>query len=331
MTTRMVSIGIAALAVASLAACSSAGSNASNSSSADSASGKSITFIAGNKANGFYINMSCGIQAAAKAKNVKVDLTGPTQFSPTAQLPVIQAVAAKRPDALIIGPTDSTALTPTLKQLQSAGTKIVIVDQDVADTSVGVSRITSDNEAGGRQAADAMAKLINNTGKVLVLDIAPGAQASGLRAKGFISEMAAKYPNVKIVGTQYGQDDPTKAAGLVSAALSADPDLAGVFADDNQGALGAVTAIRTAGKTGKVKLVGFDGDPAEVAALKAGSIDALVTQEPYQIGSQAVTHALAALNGKTPPARTNTKTTVVTPQNVNDPAVSKFFYTSKCS
>jgi ABC-type sugar transport system substrate-binding protein len=310
---------IAATAVLGLAACGSS-----------SGSAKSITFIAGNKANGFYINMACGVKAAAKKAGVAVTLTGPTQFAPTAQMPVIQAVAAKSPKAVIIGPTDATALTPTLKQMQGTGTKLVVVDQDITDTSVGISRIASDNEQGGRQAADAMAQLIGEKGEVLVLDIAPGSAASGLRAKGFTDQIK-KYPGITLVGTQYDQSDATRAASLVSATLAAHPNLAGVFADANEGALGTVTAVRSAGKTGTVKVIGFDADPAEIAALKAGTIDALVTQRPYEIGESAVTAALAAMDGKKVEATEATGTTLVTPENVDDPSVSKYFYTDTCS
>jgi ABC-type sugar transport system substrate-binding protein len=314
---------VLATALLGLAACSSG---------SDSAGGSgTITFIAGNKANGFYINMACGVKAEAKKEGVKVELTGPTEFNPTAQLPVIQAVAAKSPKAVIIGPTDAKSLTGNLKQMQSSGTKLVIVDQDVEDTSVGESRITSNNEEGGRQAADHMAELLGGKGKVLVLDIAPGAAASGLRAKGFIEQIESKYPDIELVGTQYDQSDASRAASLVSATIAAHSDLAGVFADANQGALGAVTAIRSAGKTGTIKLIGFDGDPAEIKALKAGSIDALVTQRPYEIGEAAVKAAVAAMDGKDVDAREATGTTLVTPQNVDDPEVSKYFYTDSCS
>jgi ribose transport system substrate-binding protein len=326
-TAGVVGVSIAAMG---LVACGSDSGSGTGTGTASSG-GKSITFIAGNKTNGFYINMSCGVEAAAKKAGVSVKSTGPTEFNPTAQLPVIQAAAASNPKAVIIGPTDAKALIGPLKQLQASGAKIVIVDQDVDDASIGVSRISSNNEEGGRQAADAMAKLIGGKGKVLVLDIAPGSQASGARAEGFKAQIADKYPDIEIVGTQYDQSDPTRAASIVSSTLAAHPDLAGVFADANQGALGSVTALRNAGKTGDVKLVGFDGDPAEIEALKKGQIDALVTQQPYQIGADAVDAAVAALDGKTPEAKTATPTTLVTPENVDDPEVSKYFYTSECS
>ena len=109
--------------------------------------------ITGVKSDPFYITMACAAQQEAKKRGVKLTVNGSAQWDVSVQRPIIDSVAAKHPDGLLISPVDTAALTPSLNQIQNAGTKVVLVDTTVTDDSIGVSRISSDNEAGGRAAA----------------------------------------------------------------------------------------------------------------------------------------------------------------------------------
>jgi ribose transport system substrate-binding protein len=285
----VLAVGIAAVTVA---ACGS-----SNSSSGGSGGKKyNMTLIAGVKGDQFYITMNCGAQAEAKKLGVSLNFQGPDQFSPSLQTPIVNAVAAKKPDAVLVAPTDSKAMFAPINQLKTGGSKIVLVDTTLDDASIAESQIASDNLGGGKAAADAIAKLIGGKGKVFVNNVDPGISTTDARAKGFADE--AKKLGLTYLGQQFNHDDPAKAAAIVNAELSKNPDLKGIFAANLFGAEGSATALRQAGKTGKVKIVGFDAGPKQVEDLKSGVVQGLIAQRPADIGAQGVQQAYNALTGK---------------------------------
>jgi ribose transport system substrate-binding protein len=316
---------VAALCVATLAtgvaACGS-DNNSGGSSSSSGASGSSakkaykITLIAGVKGDEFYLTMNCGAQAAAKAAGATLDFQGPDQFDAAQQTPIVNAVAAKKPDAVLIAPTDTKALYAPIKQLAANGTKIVLVDTTLDDPSMAVSQISSDNEKGGEAAAEELTKLIGGKGKVMVVNVKPGISTTDARGKGF--ETGAKAAGLDFIGQQYDDDDPAKAASITTATLSKHPDLAGIFAANLFSAEGAASGLKQSGKLGKVKIVGFDAGPKQVEDLKSGLVQALIAQRPADIGKQGVEQALAALQGKPTTPKIGTDFAVITKDNLAD-------------
>ena len=144
-----------------------------------------MTLIAGVKGDEFYITMNCGAQAKAKELGVQLDFQGPQEFDAAQQTPIVNAVAAKKPDAVLIAPTDTKALYAPIKQMADAGTKIVMVDTTLEKPDMAESQIASDNEAGGKNAAETLAKLIGGKGKVFVVNVKPGISTTDAREKGF--------------------------------------------------------------------------------------------------------------------------------------------------
>ena len=129
---------------------------------------------------------------------------------------------------------------------------------------------------------------------------------------------------------QYDQDSASVAAQVTSAALQKDPDIVGIFATNLFSAEGAATAVRQAGKTGKVKIVGFDADPDQISALKDGTVQALIAQQPYQIGTDAVDQAVNALQGKPTTKKIGTKFAIITKANINSAASQAAIYKTSC-
>jgi ribose transport system substrate-binding protein len=287
-------VGLTGLSLA-VAACGSDSGSSSSSSSSGGGGGKKLTLVAGVKGDEFYITMNCGAQAEAKKLGVSLDFQGPDQFDPTLQTPIVNAVAAKKPDALLIAPTDSKAMYAPIKQVASAGSKVVLVDTTLDQADFAVSQIASDNEAGGRAAAQGLAKLIGGKGKVFVVNVKPGISTTDLRAKGFEEE--AKKLGLDYVGVDYSQDQPDKAAAIVKAQLAKNPDLKGIFATNLFSAEGSASGLKEAGKQGAVKIVSFDAGPKQVKDLQDGILQALVAQKPGDIGAQGVQQAVAALKG----------------------------------
>ena len=329
---------VSALALA-LVACSSGssggsstaasgGSSAPSGAASGGAAGKKITLMVGVKGDPFYVSMECGAKEAATAAGVSLTTQGPDKFDATLQNPMLDAVAATKPDALLVAPNDVKASVPPLKRIQDAGTKVVLVDTTVSDDTIGVSRIATNNNLGGQKAADAL-KQLGVTGKVLVISTDPGVSSVDARVDGFKTQAAAD--GLTLVGdTQYSHNNASTAAQVVSAALAKDPDLAGVFATNLFTAQGVATGIKQAGKSGKVKVVGFDAGPDQIKQLEAGDVQALVAQKPFDIGKQGVEQAVAALTGQPVTKSIETESLIVTKDNMAQPDVSKYIYKSNC-
>jgi len=317
------------------AACSSSSSSSAaggSTATGGSTSGKSykMTFIQGVAGDGFYVTMGCGIQAEAKKLgNVTVNIQGPSQFDATLQNPIIQSVTAAKPDAILIAPNDVSASRPPIAAAMAAGIKVVLVDTTLSDPSGAVSQISSDNTAGGGYAFRAIQQLVPGGGEVLVVNVKPGVSTTDQRQAGF--EAAAKAdPKFKYVGTQFDQDSASVAAQVTLAALQKNPGIVGIFAANLFSAEGAATGVRQAGKSGKVKIVGFDAEPDEVTALQQGTVQALIAQSPYTIGTNAVDQAYAALTGKPTTAKIGTKFTIITKANLTSPQSQAAIYKTSC-
>jgi ribose transport system substrate-binding protein len=329
----------AVMLLAATAACSSSSSSSGStttttggSTTSAAASGKTykMTFIQGVAGDGFYVTMGCGIQAEAKKLgNVTVNIQGPTQFDPTLQNPIIESVTAAKPDAILIAPDDVSASRPPIAQAMSAGIKVVLVDTTLSDPSGAVSQISSDNLAGGADAFAAIKQLVPGGGQVLVVNTKPGISTTDQRQAGFAA--AAKADSkFTYVGTQFDQDTASLAAQVTLAALQKNPGIVGIFAANLFSAEGAATGVRQAGKSGKVKIVGFDAEPDEITALQQGTVQALIAQSPYTIGTDAVDQAVAALQGKPTTPKIGTKFTIITSANLNTAASQAAIYKTSC-
>jgi ribose transport system substrate-binding protein len=324
---------IAILAVA-VAGCSSsstpAASGSTGSSTAASAVPKtySITLIKGVNGDPFYATMSCGAQAAATKLGAKLTVVGGDSWGSDVQTPVVNSVTAQHPDAVLIAPNDTKAMFAPLQQLTKAGIKLVIVDTGLDDESGAVAVISSDNAGGGKLAADELGTEVGGKGSVFVMNVQAGISTTDARAKGFIDEIKAKYPNITVLGTQYNDDDPAKAASITTSVLSAHPDLAGVFATNVQGAEGTATGLKQAGRQGAVKVIGYDAGPQQVQDLQSGIVQGLIAQDPYTEGVDSLDQAVAALSGQTVTKTIQTTLAALTTSNLT--ADARYVYKNSC-
>jgi ABC-type sugar transport system substrate-binding protein len=325
-TTAVGGASVVALTVGLVSACGSSGSGGS------SASGKkTMELIVGTKSDDFYVTMECGAEAEAKKLGVKLTVNGPATFSVPQQKPLIDEAEVAKPNALLVAPTDSQALDPDLLKVQKNGTKVIFVDTSSSDTALGLSRISSDNAAGGKLAADQLGKLIGGKGTVAVIDVAKGVSTTDARVAGFQQEMAAKFPNIKVLPEQNDDaDSVTAASSFVEGDISGHPTMNGVFAANVITAEGAASGIQHAHKSGKIKLATFDADTTQVADLKNGSLQLAIAQEPALEGADAVEQGLNAIEGKTVAKQIATPLIAVTPQNMNSASIKPFIYASSC-
>jgi ribose transport system substrate-binding protein len=288
-----------------------------------------IALIIGVKGDAFYGSLSCGARQAAKKLGVDLSIQGPEKWDPSLQTPIVNAVAAKKPDAILIAPNDDKAMYAPLKQAAAEGIEVVLVDTTLQDASFAAAEVTSDNQAAGALAAEEVAREAGRDGSVLTVDVTPGITTTGARVKGFQGQ--AKKLGFTDLGVQYTGDDPAKASSVVTSTLAKHPDLAGVFATNTLTGEGAANGLREAHKEGKVKLIGFDANPSGVEAIEKGVAQAQVVLKPLDIGYQGVVQAVNALEDKPVKKETLTGSVIATKDNLKDPQVSKYLYTDSCT
>jgi ribose transport system substrate-binding protein len=187
-----------------------------------------IALIPGLTTDAFYITMHKGAEAAAKALGVNLIFQGASDFNPVTQVPVLDAVIARKPSAILIAPTDKVQLVEPLKKAVDAGIPVLTVDTFIGDgryqTGSGdadfpLSYIASDNILGGEIAARALAKAIGDKGKVYVSNVKPGVSTTDQREQGFKDEMK-KHPGITVLETQFNDDDANKAASQFQSVLA---------------------------------------------------------------------------------------------------------------
>jgi ribose transport system substrate-binding protein len=286
-----------------------------------------IVLIAGIASDAFYITMNHGAQAEAQKSGATVQFSGsPAAFSPSTQLPYLNAALAQKPDAILIAPTDKVALQEPIARAVAAHIPVILVDTTLGDPSIAVTSISSDNVAGGAKVAEALAQATGKTGTVAVVSVSPGVSTTDERVEGFNRQLAT-YTAMKSLGVTFTGDNPTRANAVTKGLVAAHHELAGVFATNVVTGSGVTAAARELGLSGKLKLVEFDAEPAQIEAVKAGTISALVAQDPYHIGELAVRYALQYLKGKRDfDKHYGTGEAIITKANVDSAAVKNYLY-----
>ncbi|QWA13379.1 substrate-binding domain-containing protein [Sodalis ligni] len=292
-----------------------------------------IAFLPGQVGIPFYSTMQCGAQKAAKEFNVALSWNGPPDWDIALQQPFIDAALQLHPAAVVLAPTDGNALITQVAELEKQGTPVITVDAPL-NKPVETQSIQSNHYLGGVAAAKAMAEVAGVSGTFLAVGMRPGLPDIDARVKGFTDTFKKEYPQAKLLPVIYPETSSTKAAQQVAAALQANPDLKGVYVTHSAAATGASSAIMEAGKRGTVKLISFDGDPQEIRDLKDGIYDALIIQQPYQMGYQSVKLAAELarkqINKAQVPHDNLLPFVIATQKNINDPAVRQYFYQTSC-
>lgn len=328
-TTTVITASAVALITASLAACGS-GSSDSTSSTGSQKSGFSIALIPGVANDAYYGSVACGVKAVAAKDGSTVNVQAPKSFSPTDQIPILQGVIAKQPDVIIIAPTDSKALYAPLKQAVSRGIKVVLVDTTLDDPSIAEAEVSSDNLKAGQVAAQTMIELLGKkTGSVLTVNLTAGVTTTDQREEGFKKGIASNS-SLKYLGQQFSNNSVQTAASIVSATLSANPDLVGVFSTAAFNTEGAVSALKSGNKLDAVTIVGFNANPPGVAQIKSGEVAAQVVLKPYDEGVQAAEQAINALTGQKVTKKISTDALVATKENLDSAEVQKYLYSFTC-
>jgi len=245
------------------------------------------------------------------------------------QISILENAVAGKPAAVVISPTEFKALGAPI---DTAAKSVPIIGIDSsADSQSFSSFLTTNNETGGKVAADGLADAIKAKtgaikGDVALINSLPGVGSLTARDKGFTEELAAKYPDLHLVATKVADGQATTALNITTDLLTANPNLAGIFADNLIMGEGAGQAIAENKVADKVALVNFDSDDKTLGFLDDGTTAALVVQDPYRMGYDGVKTALAVSKGQKVDANVDTGANLVTKANESDAKIAALIH-----
>ncbi len=283
----------------------------------------------------FYQVMELGVKAAAADFGLGEVVTQyPPTWGPTVQTPILNSMVARGDiQYLIIAPTDKEQMVAPLQAAVDAGIKIITVDTFLGDgdyvngpVTFPLSYIGSDNVLGGVMAADALAKITGEKGKVYINNTTVGTSTTEQRAQGF-KEGIAKYTNMTVVGMDYNGDDAGTATQQTAAVLQREPDLVGIFGVNVFSAEGAGNAVQKAGLTGAVTVIAWDATKDAVEKLRAGVVNMIIAQKPFDMGYMGIAFAMADNAGVTSvPKHVTTGFAVMDSKTVDQPDIARYIY-----
>lgn len=248
----------------------------------------------------FYQELRAGLESAGKERGLRLLIVS-AEFDSTRQANQLDEFIVQKVDAMVVCPCDSRSVGASITAANQAN--IPVFTADIANTSpIGkvVSHIASDNVLGGREAAKLLASAMKGKGKVAVLSHPEVASVSD-RVKGFKEQVTA-FPDMRIVAELSAEGKRDRAVKVMEDLLQSQPDVGGVFGINDDTALGALAAIESSGKAGKVQIVGYDATPEARSKIASGAIFGDVVQNPRRIGELTIAAIGDYFSGRTPPA-----------------------------
>lgn len=294
---------VAFLATAAAVALMLAGCSTSAASTGGSDNGDElyIALVSKGFQHQFWQAVKQGAESKAKELGVKVTFEGPAaETEIDGQLQMLQAAIDKKPDAIGYAALDPEACIPLMDAAKAAGIPVIEFDAG-CNSDYPLSIAKTDSLGAGALAADKMAELIGAKGEVAIVGHSQINSTGVERRDGFVDQMKAKYPDIKIVDIQYGDGDHLKSADIAKAMIAAHPNLKGLYGTNEGSAIGIVDAVGELGlKAGELTVIGFDSGQAQIDAITSGMMSGAITQNPIGIGEQTVQAAYDAIKGKTP-------------------------------
>ncbi|MEI5994381.1 D-ribose ABC transporter substrate-binding protein [Candidatus Enterococcus mansonii] len=242
--------------------------------------------------NPFFVSVKDGIQTLADENKTKTIISD-AQNDASKQSNDIDDLIQQKVDVILVNPVDSSAIQPAVEAANEANIPVIALDRS-SDGGEILTLVASDNVKGGEMAANFIKEKVGKDAKVAQLEGTPGASATRERGKGF--ESIAKK-DLKVVQSQSADFDRAKGLTVMENILQSSSDIKAVFAQNDEMALGAVEALKSAGKK-DVLVVGFDGNEDGLKAVKAGTLAATVAQQPVEMGKLALQAAYDHFEGK---------------------------------
>jgi ribose transport system substrate-binding protein len=246
----------------------------------------------------FWQAVKLGAEKAAKQYDVDITFEGPeTEAQVDKQVEMLQTALDKKPKAICLAALDSKALIPLLEKAKAAGIPVIGFDSGV-DSTIPVTTCATDNVKAAALEADKMAELIGGKGEVACIIHDQTSRTGVDRRDGFLNQMKAKYPDIKVVDVQYGAGDQLKSTDLAKAIIQAHPNLKGFFGANEGSIIGVLNAVKESNKVGKIVVMGYDSGKQQLDAIRSGAEAGAITQDPIGIGFKSVEAAVKAIRGE---------------------------------
>jgi ribose transport system substrate-binding protein len=246
-----------------------------------------------------------------------------TDFS--RQIQIVDSMIVQKVDGLAVAASDRTALNASLDRAARSGIPVTVFDSGVDSTNY-LTFLATNNYEAGQMGARKLAGLIDGKGKMAMVLHMPGSYSTMERERGFEDAMKKEFPAIEIVARQYGMSDRSKSMAAAENMLTAYPDLQGIFCSTEPSSTGTSLALKERGLAGKVKFVAFDSAANMIEDLNAGVIHAIVVQDPFKMGYEAVKTLVDKLHGNPPAKKIDLSARLVTKPDLEKPDVHALLF-----
>lgn len=321
---------LSVLAVGLAAGCGDDESGGGESAGSDSGAKPKITMLSASNVIPGWIGYDKGAQEAADRLGVDLTIQQWASLEPQDLVAGVNAVSAAKPDAALFSAVNAPALQSALEQAAERIGTVVVFDSPPEDPSFAAAYVGSAAAEEGVAAAKKLSELIGGKGKVLQTSAQPSFSTLEINTKAFREEIENNHPGIELLPLQRDDGNTSKNAAIMRATLARHPDLAGAYlGTSGLGGEGGVGALRSAGKTGEVKVITLDGLPAAIEDLRKGYQQAVVSPKLNDLGGGAVEAAVKALNGEPVEKENLVGFCVLTKDNLDEPENQQCIFPSE--
>ncbi len=269
----------------------------------------------------FWESVRAGAEQAGMELGYEISWNGPELESDRErQIQIVEDFIALKVAGIVLAPNGSTALVPKVEEMFAKNIPCVIIDSEI-DTDKYVSFAATNNYQGGVIAARRMGKILGGKGKVVVVKFMPGSGSTTNRENGFIDTIEKEFSGIEIVDTKYGMATVETSLQAAEDLLTKHAELDGLYASNAGTSVGSAQALESQGRTGNIKMVGFDAEETLLDKLRSGVIDSLVVQNPHKMGYVGVKTLVDKMNGKDVPKLIDTGVELVTVDRLAEPEI----------
>jgi len=294
-----------ALSAVSLAACSES-------------SGKPLVGVVPKGTNHiFWQTVHAGALKAGAEFGLEILWNAPqSEIDSSRQISIVENLIARRAAGIVLAPVDEEALVTVVERAADSGIPTAIFDSAIQTDKI-ITFVATDNYEAGRMAARRMGEILGGKGKVGVIGFMPGSASTVKREQGFVDEIAESFPEIEMLGVRFNMADRSKAMAEAENLMTAHPDLAGLYADNESSFDGAVRAVKL--RQADVKIVGMDASDELIAEMKARVVDSIVVQDPFKMGYESTKAMAQHLRGEQPVREMDSGAYLLTAENVDTP------------
>ncbi len=273
----------------------------------------------------FWQTIHAGSLMAAEEFDFDVSWNAPQlEVDSSRQIQIVENLISRRVDGIVLAPVDDEALVAPVERAAAQGIPVAIFDSAINTDQI-ISFVATDNYQAGVMAGQRMGEILGGQGKVGIIGFMPGSASTVKREDGFL-EALKQFPGIEMVGLRYNMSDRAKAMAETENLMTAHPDLAGLFADNESSTDGTVRAVKQRGMTDQVKIVGFDSSEELINELKAGAMDSIVVQDPFRMGYECTKAMANHIGGQEVARELDSGSYLVTRDNVDDPEIQKVVF-----